>query len=59
MAECDILKNDKMSFDTILKAAISLSAADIREHNLRHSQQRTAEIELFLRVKALLGNSRN
>ena len=51
----DPLKNDKKSFDPILKAAISLSAADIREHNLRRRQQRRAEIELFLRVKALLG----
>ena len=50
----DPLKNDKKSFDPILKAAISLSAADIREHNLRRRQQRKAEIELFLRVKALL-----
>jgi hypothetical protein len=54
-AEYDPLKNDKKSFDPILKAAISLSAADIREHNLRRRQQRRAEIELFLRVKALLG----
>ena len=54
-AEYDPLKNDKKSFHPILKAAISLSAADIREHNLRRRQQRKAEIELFLRVKALLG----
>lgn len=54
-AQYDPLKNNKKSFDPILKAAMSLSAADIREHNLRRRQQRKAEIELFLRVKALLG----
>lgn len=54
-AQYDPFKNNKKSFDPILKAAMSLSAADIREHNLRRRQQRKAEIELFLRVKALLG----
>ena len=54
-AQYDPLKNNKKSFDPILKAAMSLSAADIREHNLRRREQRKAEIELFLRVKALLG----
>lgn len=54
-AQYDPLKNNKKSFDPILKAAMSLSAADIREQNLRRRQQRKAEIELFLRVKALLG----
>ena len=54
-AQYDPLKKNKKSFDPILKTAMSLSAADIREHNLRRRQQRKAEIELFLRVKALLG----
>ena len=54
-AQYDPFKKNKKSFDPILKAAMSLSAADIREHNLRRRQQRKAEIELFLRVKALLG----
>ena len=54
-AQYDPLKNNKRSFDPILKAAMSLSAAEIREHNLRRQKQRKAEIELFLRVKALLG----
>ena len=54
-AQYDPIKNSKKSFEPILKAAMSLSAADIREHNLRRREQRKAEIELFLRVKALLG----
>ena len=54
-AQYDPLKNNKKSFDPILKAAMSLSAADISQHNLRRREQRKAEIELFLRVKALLG----
>ena len=54
-AQYDPLKDNKRSFDPILKAAMSLSAAEIREHNLRRRQQRKAEMELFLRVKALLG----
>lgn len=54
-APYDPIKNSKKSFEPILKSAMSLSAADIREHNLRRREQRKAEIELFLRVKALLG----